>query len=246
MKHHNQSLLKGFFKESNKRKLEVVNQFETIMTIENEEDALLLDVYHQSTINKNMIHHAYEKVRNDVFDIWQNLDNVQKNHLLSIELHKVFSQLPHFSSSDTMIYVAFFDELLNALIDKRTAIFELPQFFKLYKSYKDRVINPMKYGHLPFASGFSDCIMVYHNHSSLMLYHPIAKVFYVLSDSKIVLRLPFQSKAVLDIEVLKELARLIEENDVTAIKSWLVHHDVLSKKAKKATNRRSFNSIYKL
>lgn len=244
-KYHKQSLLKGVFAKENQRKLRVVNEHEQIYRCDHEIHALMLDVYYQSTINKNTIQQAYETTRNNVFDIWQNLDNVQKNHLLSVELSALFEQLPHFAFNDTMVYVAFFDELLNSLIDKRTAIFELPQYFKLYKQYKDRVIAPEHYGYLPFLNGFSDCVVAYSDQTVLMMYHSKAHVFYVLKDFQIITRLPFNNQMELSLDDLKALADHIRHDEVTMIKQWLIDHHVLSLKAKKAASKKSFDKIEK-
>jgi hypothetical protein len=244
-KYHKQSLLKGNLAKDNQRKLDVVNAHEKIYSCDHEMHALMLDIYYQSTVNKNTIQQAYEKTRNNVFDIWQNLDNLQKNHLLSVELTPVFDQLPHFTFNETTVYVAFFDELLNSLIDKRTAIFELPQYFKLYKQYKDRVIAPEYYQHLPFLNGFSECAVAYSDQHTLMLYHFKAHVFYVLQDFKIITRLPFDGQITPHIDDLQTLANHIKHDDVTMIKQWLIDNHALSLRAKKATNKKSFKKIEK-
>jgi hypothetical protein len=244
-KYHKQSLIKGIHAKENQRKLDTVNAHEKIYTCDHEIHALMLDIYYQSTINKNTIQQAYEKTRNNVFDIWQNLDNVQKNHLLSVELSEVFDQLPHFTYNDITVYVPFFDELLNSLIDKRTAIFELPQYFKLYKMYKDRVIAPEYYTHLPFLHGFSECIVAHSDQKTLMLYHPKAHVFYVLKDFKIITRLPLANQTTPSFMELQTLAIHIKNDDVTMIKQWLIDNSALSLRASKAATKKSFNKIEK-
>ncbi len=244
-KFHKQSLVKGVFAKDNKRKLDVINTHEKIFSCDHELHALMLDVYYQSTINKNMIQQAYEKTRNNVFDIWQNLNNNQKNHLLNVELSPLFDQLPHFTFNETTVYVAFFDELFNALIDKRTAIFELPQFFKLYKSYKGSVIAPEHYEHHPFLNGFSECLVPYYDHEVIMLYHPKVHVFYVLKNFQMITRLPFSMQTTYLLDDLKTLANHINNKDIPLIKAWLIENQALSLRASKATSKKSFKKIEK-
>lgn len=242
-KYHKQSLLKKTFALQNKEKLALVNAYETIFWVDSEMDAIMLDVYVQSTKSKNMIQDAIEATRNKVFDIWPNLDNNQKNHLLQVELEGLFSTLPSFIVNETPIVVAFFDDLLNALLVKRTAVFELPQFFKLYKSYKDRVISPRVYKHQPFLAGFSECQVLLENETTMVLYHPRAKIVFEIKDFVIRKRFPLAIATVIAHELLVELAQAMVDNNVEACKMWVIAHDVLSKKAKKASKRKAFLKI---
>jgi hypothetical protein len=244
--YHKQSLLKKPFTQKNKEKLARVNQYEPIFNVNSEMDAIMLDVYYQSTINKDTIQEAIEATRNNVFDIWSNLDNNQKNHLLQVELAPVFASLPSFWVDETPIVVAFFDDLINALLVKRTAVFELPQFFKLYKSYKDRIINPKHYGHLPFSSGFSECQLLLKQDTTMVLYHPKAHVLFEINDFNIIKRFPLFISCSLNQESLVELALGMVDNNIETCKGWLLTHDVLSKAANKASKKKSFTKIQKV
>lgn len=244
--YHKQSLLKKKFAQSNKEKLARVNQYEPIFNVDSEMDAIMLDVYYQSTISKDTIQDAIEATRNNVFDIWSNLDNNQKNHLLQVELAPVFASLPSFIIEDTPIVVAFFDDLLNALLVKRTAVFELPQFFQLYKTYKDRIINPKLYGHQPFDAHFSECQLVLFQDSTMILYHPTARILYEINNFYIVKRFPLFIESTLDGDALLELAHAMLDNNLEQCKNWLQSHDVLSKAAIKASKKKSFTKIQKV
>src|SRR5690554_5141148 len=204
-KYHKQSLLKDPFNKSLKNKLNIVNQHESIFSVNDEMDAILLDVYTVSTQNKEALQKAFEEARNKVFDIWPNLNNTQKNHLLHVECQSIYESLPSFFSGDTKIYVAFFDELFNALFDKRPVVFELEQFFKLYKEYKEAVIDVRKYKHFPFLAKFSECDLIYNKDELMMLYHQKAKILFVVNDFKISKRFVFDGNTNVDASALEEL-----------------------------------------
>ena len=241
-KYHKQSLLKDEFAKINKRKLEVVNKHESIFEVKNEMDAILLDVYYTSTQNKEALQKAFEKARNQVFDIWPNLTNTQKNHLLHVECAAVYESLPHFYRNDSKIYVAFFDELYNALFDKRPVVFELDQFFKLYKSYAANMIDVSYYTHYPFLAKFSECHLVHVKDQMMMLYHKKANILFEVDNFKVVKRFPLFNSAV-DDRAIETFAQHIINNDVEEMKKWLLTNDVLHKKAMKATSKKAFINI---
>jgi hypothetical protein len=84
---------------------------------------------------------ASEAIRFDFFDLWQDMEYSQRNAFLLQYLEPTFNTLISFEFDDEKIVIPFFDTLLNALIVKRPAVFDLPQYFKLYKEFKDNVID---------------------------------------------------------------------------------------------------------
>lgn len=244
--YHKQSLFKKPWIDTAHKKLAVINQYERIFEVKTEMDSIMLDVYYQSTLSKNTIQTAIEAARNAVFDIWPNLDNNQKNHLLQVELSEVFASLPQFVVNDTVIVVAFFDELLNALLVKRTAVFDLPQFFKLYKAYKESTISPTTYHSLPFETGFSECTPLLIKEKTMVLFHPSLRIVFEIHDFVIIKRFPFALESEISLDSLKQLAKYMVDNDIDAIKQWIQHENVLSKSAKKASQRKGFLKIVNL
>lgn len=242
-KYHKQSLIKDNFSKEAKHKLSVVNQHEPIFSINNEMDAILLDVYYTSTQNKEALQKAFEDARNNVFDIWPNLNNTQKNHLLHVECQSVYESLPSFVNHDTRIYVAFFDELFNSLFDKRPVVFELEQFFKLYKTYKDSVIDIKDYNHFPFMANFSECYLISQKDEKMMLYHPKAKVLFEITNFSITKRFALDIQANVSIESIEKFAQFAIDDNIQMMKQWLIDETCLNKRALKATKRKSFDKI---
>lgn len=242
-KYHKQSLIKEDFNKQAKQKLSIVNQHEPIFAINNEMDVILLDVYYTSTQNKEALQKAFEDARNNVFDIWPNLNNTQKNHLLHVECQTTYDSLPSFVVNDTRIYVAFFDELFNSLFDKRPVVFELEQFFKLYKSYKESIIDIRVYKHFPFLAKFSDCHLIYQKDEKMMLYHPNAKVLFEVTDFNITKRFAFDMQSTVALEAIENFAQFVIDDNIQMMKQWLIEESILNKRALKATKRKSFDKI---
>ncbi|NLA78523.1 MAG: hypothetical protein GX845_03110 [Erysipelothrix sp.] len=242
-KYHKQSLIKKPFLRDAQSKENFVNQHGLVFKVQDEMDAILLDVYHVSTQNKEALQQAIETTRNNVFDMWEHLTNLQKNHLLQVENQALYDALPHFYYNDQKIYIAFFNELLNSLIDKRPDVFELEQFFKLYKNYLDEIIPVSDYGHLPFASDFSVCELLRVDQDVMFLYHPTVNVVYEIENFNIKRRFPFALKQAPSLAALQDFASLVTYDKLDAIKAWLTSQNVLSLKAQKATLKKAFKKI---
>lgn len=242
-KYHKQNLFKKPFLKSVQAKETLVNQYGKVYEVTSERDALLLDVYYVSTLSKEAIQNAIDDTRNQVFDMWDHLTNLQKNHLIQVENEALYASLPHFYFNNQKIYISFFNELLNSLIDNRPDVFELDQFFKLYRDYQHELIDIRIYGHHPFKHGFSECELIGYDDQKLYLYHPILKVLYELVKYELQRRFPFSLESNVEIDALKDFVSYVQANQVDAIKEWLISHDVLSPKAKKASMKKSFNKI---
>lgn len=93
--------------------------------------------------NKERFQKASESIREDFYDLWQDMEYATRNQFLLQYLNNYYSNVKRFSFGEENIVVPFFDVLLNALIVKRPAVFDLPQYFKLYKDYKGNVVNPL-------------------------------------------------------------------------------------------------------
>jgi hypothetical protein len=53
-----------------------------------------------------------------------------------LQTNNVKNESRFFRFNDKPIWIAFFDELLNALYHSEIAILELPQYFKLYRQFR--------------------------------------------------------------------------------------------------------------
>lgn len=132
---HHQRLIKGW-RKSWLHKNVIKNNKPNILEIAH---AQMLDC---ALKQKDDFQKASEAIRFDFFDLWQDMEYSQRNAFLLQYLEPTLSQFVFFEFEDEQIVIPFFDTLLNALIMKRPAVFDLPQYFKLYKEYKENVIDP--------------------------------------------------------------------------------------------------------
>lgn len=140
-----------------------------------------------SLTNKEAFETAFERQRKDLSDLWETLSRQEKNLLANTRLDEVKRRLTSMvTSNGEIIWIACFDELLNALYDKRISIFELDQYFKLYTDFKSRMIPIDHYELLPFAQRFIDIeVLDAHQDSVLFAYVPLNTIYRVtLSETK--------------------------------------------------------------
>lgn len=246
-KYHKQELIQNpTSKKQNKEMLTVVNQYFPMVTIKDENDVLYLPIYYQSMLNKKTLQQAYEAIRNKNFDIWQTIPFTQQNQLLQMDIAPIKDQLPKFEYENTTITVAFLEPLFNSLLDKQTPIFELPQFFKLYKDFKDQVIHPKFYGSAPFKANLALVQFIFEVDQWCCLYHPSARILYVLEDFKIRLRMPLDQSKEYTQEALKLLSIAILEDNVEQVKQQLLTMDALNKRATNKAKSKAFSKINSL
>lgn len=137
-----------------------------------------------SLFNKEAFETAFERQRKDLADLWETLSRQEKNLLANTRLDEIKLKLTSFiGTQGDRIWIACFDELLNALYDKRISIFELDQYFKLYTDFKTRMIPVEHYGLLPFEQAFIDiAVLDVRVDSVLFAYIPLKTAIRVLYD----------------------------------------------------------------
>ena len=120
-------------------------------------------IYHKGIINKTRMEACFEDARRDLFDYWDNLSYQERNRLVSLKNDALKNDLAHFKDEKgKYIWIVFFDELMNTLYDKELAILELPQYYKLYRHFKDRMIDIGHYGLEPFKQAYIDIHVIKH------------------------------------------------------------------------------------
>lgn len=147
-------------------------------------------ILYTSLINKETFELTFERQRKDLADLWETLSRQEKNLLANTRLDEVKRRLTSFVGEDgDRIWIACFDELLNALYDKRISIFELDQYFKLYTDFKSRMIPVDHYGLLPFEQAFIDIsVLDVCTNSVLFAYPPLKTAIRVHRDEALGIR----------------------------------------------------------
>lgn len=193
-------------------------------------------IYHEALINKSRMEACFEDARRDLFDYWDNLSYQERNRLISLKNEELKNDLRYFKSeTGRNIWIAFFDELLNALYDKELAILELPQYFKLYRNFKDRTINIEQYGIEPYKQEYIDIHVIKRFDDSVIFYYANTKSLYKVDASKKLKRFSL-SKTIGKLVPLKEELEIIAqammtENELEAM-DYLLQSTLIDDKTK--------------
>lgn len=194
-------------------------------------------IYHEGLINKSRMEACFEDARRDLFDYWDNLSYQERNRLISLKNDELKNDLRYFKSeSGRYIWIAFFDELLNALYDKELAILELPQYFKLYRNFKDRTINIEQYGIEPYKQEYIDINVIKRFDDKVIFYYANTKSLYQVDATKKLRRFAL-SKTIGKLVPLKEELEIIAqammaERDLEAME-YLFQSTLIDDKTKK-------------
>jgi len=152
------------------------------LKIKSELDFFNAAIIIESLKNKKMFEETYERERKELTDLWPTLSYQEKNKLINIKINETKKRCKSFSSQKgTRIWIAFFDELLNTLYDKEMNIFDLEQYFNLYKDFKSRMIPITEYGITPFRDEFIDVKVIHSSENRVLFFYDPIKTIFLLS-----------------------------------------------------------------
>lgn len=204
--------------------------------IKTEIDYFLGLIEFQSLINKEAFEKCFENARTELFDFWDNLSYLERNRLILLQTNHIKNNSRFFRFNQKPIWIAFFDELLNSLYHSEIAIFELPQYFKLYRQFNERMIAVTHYGLYPFIDEFIPVVCLNHSDSSVVFYYHLTKSLYYL-DNKFNLTRYSLCKDTCQVQPLKEDLRqlgsiIITQDDQLIIDAFIVSN-LINEKIKK-------------
>ncbi len=244
-KYHRQQWLKSDMIKKNIRRLkETLTKEGLLFVCNNAADYLKMQVLAKALSNKGRLETAYDEARNRLIEIWPTIDYQQRNHLINLELFSLKESLPKFESeSGVMIMIPFFNELLNSLYHKEMVVFELPQFYKLYKQFSKECVDPMIYGIKPYRSGFVDVEFIIEDHNRFVLYDKSEKIF-LLCDLITCIEYPLYEKTHPDELAVKQLGEYLIHKDASGFMDLCLQQDLLSVKCAKKYAKVKFPLIF--
>lgn len=172
-----------------KNKIKLVNDkfrlYNLNYSFNNEIDYFKNYIIYNSILNKELFEQTYEANRNKMIEIWDTIEFNKKNSFSNMALDQIKDKTKSFIVDDVVITIAFFDTLLNSLYDKEIAVLELPQFFKLTKSFKERMINIDEYYPHTYINGFSDGLYLGNYNDKIILFLSELKKICLLNNEYI-------------------------------------------------------------
>lgn len=133
-------------------------------------DVYTLSILEEGLKNKQKIEELYEQTRTEMLDIWEIIDYPKRNEFVRPRIQEAIADMKKFTVEDKLVMIPFFDPLINALYDHETAVLELPQFFKMVKSFADKIVDPLIYGRLPYDAGFASPQVIFQNELGFAVY----------------------------------------------------------------------------
>lgn len=148
-------------------------------------------IQYEGLKNKQLLEATFEAERHELSEIWPNITYQERNKLVNIKINDLKNSLRYFrNEKGKIIWIPFFDELLNALYHNEMAIFDLDQYYRLYKHFKDRLIPVRTYGLAPYISEFIDITdLISESDRRVFYYHPLKSIF-ILDASLGLKRIP--------------------------------------------------------
>ncbi|MDD3923523.1 MAG: hypothetical protein PHP11_00270 [Erysipelotrichaceae bacterium] len=154
------------------------NKYDIKMLKKTDKDFFESEIIYQSILNKEMFEENYERLKIELFDIWDNFDYLERKKCIDDEMLKVKDLTNYFIYDDKIIRIAFFDTLLNSLYENQMIIFDLPQYYKLEKQFNDKMISVKQYRSLPYKAGFSSSLFLKDNNEGYLLFNEYTKAIY--------------------------------------------------------------------
>ena len=216
--------------------------------LKNELDYFIALIELQSLINKESFEKCFEDSRRELFDYWDNLSFQERNRLILLQTNNVKNESRFFRFNNKPIWIAFFDDLLNSLYHSEIAILELPQYFKLYKQFQERMISVKEYGLTPFIDEFIPITVLAQNENSLVFYYQLTRSLYYI-DQEFNLKRYSLCKDLCQIQPLKDDLRPLVESiltqDIELMLETFLKSELINEKVKKMLTKYKNRGIRK-
>mgnify|MGYP001008426659 CR=1 FL=1 len=210
---------------------DILKQFNLIL--KNDLDFFRYQIILEGMKNKQLFESTYDRIRNENFDLWEYISFKERKKLVLLAIEPLKESMKSFLYDEQIIFIPFFNVLMNSLYDKEMPIFELPQFLKMYKVFKQEIIDIDLYGQLPYLNGFCDCDCIYHDDSSMILWNSELLCFYQLTAADVI-RLPMDQSRVREEQLNKPLIiDFLLHRDEDGLINYVCNCDFVSSKLKK-------------
>lgn len=214
--------------------------FKIPIKIENELQYFNALITYQGLLNKQALEQCFEDTRRELYEIWDDISYQERSRLLYTRAVDVMNDLPYIKKDTHVIFIPFFDQLLNALYHKELAILELPQYFKLYKQFETRMESLNNYGLDIYDEGFIPIKnIIVQDDVRIFYYHPL-KSLYKINQQYELTRYPLNKLACQAIPHTKDLFALAESlhnsTEIQLIEAFL-GSNLIGDKSKKALQK---------
>lgn len=200
-------------------------------------NVLKLQVFKEGLKNKRTFEDYFEKFRNEHYDMWNNMTFNERNFLITQDIATTKNSLTYFENDKgERIYIPFFNELLNTLYHKETAILELPQFLSLYDDFNDEILDISRYDIKPYVANMSNAKCITYRSDQTILYDFDIKTFFKIDNSKCE-SYPIYIKSEVTKKDIEDLAQLLVDNDFENFLLYMYEANLMSPRLKRKYKR---------
>lgn len=214
------------------------HMFQLPFSASSDKEYYRLEIIMQGIANKQTLESSYDRIRNELIELWDHVDYQQRNALMTLHQSAIKESLTLFiTDTEAKIYIPFFDELINTLYGKEMVVFELPQFFKLYKDFKSTMVDVWKYRYLPYQHGFTTLTFVdidVKKQEFVLFDEALQMLYHVLSDGTWISYPMDMTKMKLGVKDASILARYLFNRQIKYFAGYLISVGALSKKCHKS------------
>ena len=232
----NKLLKNKIIKRKIKSLISKLNTFNIKYKVNNELDYYQLCIFNNSLKQKRILENNYDLTRSNNLDMWNLIDNKQKNMFALKQREDSNIKLNCFMYNDKVITITFFDELFNSLYYKEPSIFELKQFNSLYNKFDTNIIDKYYYGFLPYISGFIDEEIIYNTDDYICIYNNYVKKIYIIYSDLRIEELALNKK-LKEFNLEKDLLLAFINKDVETFLLLVKDSKLFSDKTKKKLNK---------
>lgn len=216
-------------------------EFSIDIPIKNDLDYFESLIMYEGLKNKQTLETNFENERTDLLDLWDNLSYKERNALILLKVQTHIDNCKYFYDvNHNKIIIPFFDELLNALYIHELSIFELEQYFNLYRDFKDKCVHRHYFGLYPYTNGFIPIDLILREEDHVYFYYEPTRSLYCLDKDHNLIKYPLIKTLIMDDQVqteLLELAQSLSLNHPLEIIDLLVNSHLIADKTKKSLKK---------
>lgn len=207
----------------------------------NEFDCFRNEILYYSLLNKIAFEDCFLKTYVNMYDYWYDLLYQERKHQMNVDIDLMRTSLPCFQYQEQLIYLPFFDELMNQMYLEEMVLFDLKQYGKFRNEFKELIQIP-RYGSALYDSDFTSLELIREKDSQIIVYSRAMNRLYFLENDQFVESISMISeKSDATKEQLLKIIELYEEDNEIELINQLIDEgfvdEKLSKKLKKIQNK---------
>lgn len=215
----------------------LANEYGIVLEYSGDFICLQYEILYHSLCNKIKFEETFLKTYVMMHDYWNDLDYLERKHQVNVDVDQMKGDLIHFVYQDEVIYLPIFDEKMNRMYHHEMVLFDLKQYGKLRREFK-QYIKLNRYGIELWKSDFTRAEFVREWDSMYCLYVRELNRFYIIEDDQCIDTISLDPTAnELDHEQLILISQLYEKKDAQSLIEFIINEKLIQDKLVKKFER---------